>query len=364
MTDSTGGSLSAAYEAIKAKDLAKARDVLSEYLVDHPNDADAWWLYSYAVVDVEQGRKALETVLRLDPAYPGARDLLIELENTLPAPAALVTAPLGSKPITQVSEAPKLTATIQPEDDKSELAGLTSDDGRQSGGLRRVLIGVLAAVVVLAIVLVVFVLPNINPSQQATTVANTAVPQSETTVPSSVTEQPTTESSVSSTDVPTTEATTVEAASQEPLPTESSTSEAAATEVATESAAPTADAGVPTDVVNTSPDFQVIYDALAANAVVSDSAVVEPTSLGQTFTVSVCAASAELRTVVPTVLSQLAGVSTSLPSELQAVAAKFVECEGDGSVLRFVALNRSDAQAFAEGTLTEADLRTRLIALP
>ena len=43
---------------------------------EQPNDVDAWWLYSYAVTDVDQARKALETVLRLDPAYTGARDLL------------------------------------------------------------------------------------------------------------------------------------------------------------------------------------------------------------------------------------------------------------------------------------------------
>ncbi|MBP6297721.1 MAG: hypothetical protein KA401_00115 [Anaerolineae bacterium] len=367
MTDSTGGSLNAAYEAIKAKDLAKARDLLSAYLVDQPNDVDAWWLYSYAVTDVEQGRKALETVLRLDPAYPGARDLLTELENSVPSPATSPIAQAGIKSISRVSETAKLTATIQPDDDRAEF-GFPDESKQETGRFSRMLLAVLAAIVVIGILLVVFVLPNLN-NPQSTPVANATVAASETTEFGVATVPPTTGASVASTveptiagqvtDAPTTESTTVEASTSE-----AATVDATSAEMATPEAVATTDPAVPTDTSVTAAGLEPVYEALSAFEVVPDSTVVESTEMGQTASVSICAVTSQLRTVVPAALTSLARVSTQLPAELQAVGAKFVECTGDNSVLRYVALTMADAQGFANGTLTETDLRARLVPLP
>src|SRR5690606_11573431 len=159
MTDQTGGSLNAAYEAIKAKDLSRARDLLSTYLVEQPNDVDAWWLYSYAVTDVDQARKALETVLRLDPAYPGARDLLNELEGaspsapTMPADAAPLRAP-ESAALRPLSERPPgaapLTTTITPDDDEIADFGIKANAAEDSSSNRTIL-AIVAAIVILLI---------------------------------------------------------------------------------------------------------------------------------------------------------------------------------------------------------------------
>lgn len=85
MSDATNQALSEAYELIEADRLAEAEAILKPILADDPDNADAWWLYSYAVTDVETARMALNTVLRLDDTYPGASELLHILEEKYPA---------------------------------------------------------------------------------------------------------------------------------------------------------------------------------------------------------------------------------------------------------------------------------------
>jgi hypothetical protein len=52
-----------------------------------------------------------------------------------------------------------------------------------------------------------------------------------------------------------------------------------------------------------------------------------------------------------------------VPSDTQAIGAKFVNCT-DNAVLRYVALNIADAQAYAAGSVTDAELRSRFVPLP
>lgn len=369
MTDTAGGSLNAAYEAIKAKDLAKARDVLSAYLLDNPNDADAWWLYSYAVADPEDGRKALQTVLRLDPAYPGARDLLDELENASPAaPAAVPAPPPGIKPVSssaKAAAAAPLTTTVNPEDDLDPEFGFADEDKPRSGGISRVLIAAIAAIAVLAIVFAVLILPNLNrdesgspttdPNQTAVAAGATDVPTEEAAV---ATDEPTQDADASATDVPTEEAATEDASSAAPT---ADASAAEPTEEASTDPVPTDD---PTgDTTNPEESFQPVYDALSTFTLVPDSVTSESTDLGQTVSVEVCAVSAELRTVIPGVLTALAAISPQLPADAEAVGARIVNCTTN-EPLRFVAISIEDAQAYASGSITDADLRQRFTPLP
>jgi cytoskeletal protein RodZ len=370
MTDQPGGSLNAAYEAIKAKDLSKARDLLSAYLIDHPNDVDAWWLYSYAVTDVEQARKALETVLRLDPAYPGARDLLNELEAAAPgapAPASTQEAP-GIRPLAGRTPEIPLTTTVGPDDSPDESAefGFPDEPAREPGGVSRVLIGTLAAIIVFLIVAALLVLPNLNRQQTVGDSPTVGVP-TESAVPDTSTEAPTDAATEEVTDTVATESPADDATATDESATDEPVTDTAPTdEPATQAASPIPEASAePTTETVASDPMQPIYDALMDGYdYIPGTAGIETTELGETVTVSICAppAQSELRALIPSAMTQLARASESMPAEAQAVAARFVNCT-DNAELRRVALNMADAQAFAAGALTDDELRTRLIAL-
>lgn len=351
MTDQTGGSLNAAYEAIKAKDLSKARDLLSAYLVEQPNDVDAWWLYSYAVTDVAQARKALETVLRLDPAYPGARDLLNELEGASPsapvpsadaaplrAPEAATLRPLSERP----SGAAPLTTTITPDDEELSDFGIRASAAEGSAS-NRTMLAIVAAIVLLLILAAVFILPNLNPSGPAIADATNTAAATDTSLGFGVTEAVTAETTGSA-DV--TDAAPEETAVSEEQPTLEATSEANIEPTSASLADP----------------LQSVYDALGTFEVVPDSAAVETTELGETLTASVCSATSELRSTIPAALTALALSSAQAPSDAQAVGAKFVDCT-DNTVLRYVAISMEDARAYAAGTIDDATLRSRFVPL-
>lgn len=82
MSSSTINSLlSQIYTLIEADQHAEAVDLLRPLLAEYPNNPDAWWLYAHAVTDIDDAHAALQTVLSLDPQYPGARDLQEQLEE-------------------------------------------------------------------------------------------------------------------------------------------------------------------------------------------------------------------------------------------------------------------------------------------
>lgn len=346
MTDQTGGSLNAAYEAIKAKDLSKARDLLSTYLVEQPNDVDAWWLYSYAVTEIDQAKKALETVLRLDPAYPGARDLLNELEETMPATGAH-TAPIGAKEVTalrplseRAAGVPPLTTTINPDDDELADFGLKASS-TESESSNRTLLAAIAAIVVLLILAAVFILPNLTSGPVVADVTNTAA-ATDTSLGFAITEEVTAQI----TDTVAIESTAEGTSAVEVDPTLEITAEAV----------------VEPTMETVGDPMQVFYDALGAFEVVPDSALTESTQLGQTLAVSVCASASELRSSIPVVLAALAQSSDQAPDSAQAIGARFVNCV-DNTTLRYVAIGIEDARAFAAGTIDEATLRSKFVPL-
>ena len=72
--------LKQAYDLIEAGNPDGAKALLRPILEIEKDNADVWWLYSHAVTDAETARLALNNVLRVDPNYPEARDLLSQLE--------------------------------------------------------------------------------------------------------------------------------------------------------------------------------------------------------------------------------------------------------------------------------------------
>jgi len=339
MSDATSGPLRDAYEAIRANQLPKAREILRAYLIDKPNDPDAWWLYSYAVDNVDDARKALESVLRLDSAYPEANELLSQLNQSIRS-SGIPSQPTGLRALgsSASSSHQKSTATF----DEDDLDDFDDEEDEEESGFsrRRVLIALGAfTLIVLLVVLVFFLLPRPTSAPEATNVAQVTPQASET---SFVLEVPSVEPSLALA----TE--TVSVATELPVATEDSS---LITPDAPEVSA-TPDASI-------SSGFDSFYSALAAYTVVPDSIGVESTTLGQTLTSEICLQNqGELRSAIPNAIAALASVSPEAPAEAQFIGAKFVNC-ADNSLMRYVAVSIEDAQTFASGDLTDSQLRAR-----
>ena len=68
-SDETQAALSRAHELVESGQLDEARAIVEPILAADQNNADAWWIYAHAVTDSDQGRNALENVLRIDPNF-------------------------------------------------------------------------------------------------------------------------------------------------------------------------------------------------------------------------------------------------------------------------------------------------------
>ena len=75
-SDETKSALSRAFELVESGDYEEARAILDPILDADKNNADAWWIYAHAATDPDEGREALENVLRINPTYPGAAELI------------------------------------------------------------------------------------------------------------------------------------------------------------------------------------------------------------------------------------------------------------------------------------------------
>ncbi len=79
--------LERAFKLIKKDKTDEALSILRPILAEEPENAHAWWLLAYAETDPVEVRRALLTMLRLDPNYsnaPKARDMLVKLNQEYP----------------------------------------------------------------------------------------------------------------------------------------------------------------------------------------------------------------------------------------------------------------------------------------
>lgn len=75
MSDSTNTILQDAFDLIEQGKLEQAQTALVPLLETENDNPALWWIYAHAVQDSEIGIQALDRVIQLDPAYPGAREL-------------------------------------------------------------------------------------------------------------------------------------------------------------------------------------------------------------------------------------------------------------------------------------------------
>jgi len=342
MSDATTGPLRDAYEAIRANQLPKAREILRAYMVNQPDDADAWWLYTYAVDNTDDARKALENVLRLDSTYPGANDLFNQLNQSvrsLNAPQS----PLNLRKLDDLAAVP-MTQGQKPEIafddvDFGDIDDLDEDDEDESGfSRRRVLLALGGFALVILLVVLVFLSPRQTSAPEATNVAQTT--------------------SIGVTANPSLDAATVATSTIDSGLNVSPEPSLSIDLTVTSDLAQATDIPVSTQSPIVGADLGSFSSALDSFDIVPDSVGVEQTTLGQTLSGSVCLQNqGELRTAIPAAISALASASPQAPADVQFIGAKFVNC-ADNSLMRYVVVSIEDARAFASGSLSASELRS------
>lgn len=325
MTDSSP--LTRAYELIESNRPDDARALLQALLTRDEDNVDAWWLYAHAVSDVENARRALQNVRRLDPAYPGLAELSSALERVQHASAETVSKPAIKSLGRAVPPPPSLpdespfdveefdawghddyaVGDLQEEPEESPLPG----SARRSG--RTLLIAVVTLVIIIAGVALVVLNRSRAPLGAPTPTAGAQVAAATTAAPTvtAITEM-----------TPTIEA----------LPSHTPT------------------VGVQSSPI--SPDLSSFASALDGFVVPADGVVVSETALGETVVVTVCAE----RSALTAVMGTIARTGATFADRFDAIAARIGDCNQDSS-MRTIGMAIADAAAYADGLLSEQDFQ-------
>ena len=356
MSKSVDQILDRVFNLIEDGEHEQARDLIEPLIDTEGNNPTVWWLYAHAVEDKNTGQEALENVLRLNPNYPGAEELLSEL-----------------KPQRQpLQKLPKPTADDYDSDwDAIEKeASLTEVGGADSGGRFP---GWLVALLLAGVILIAFLLLNPfggNDAADANAIPSntpvtdeTPVPIIPTTVADSSTEntpidEPT---EVEATDIPPTEMSTETEEATDIPPTNEPTETDESTEEPTEvEATSTPEEVEPSPTNTTEPteipdvtDIEAIATALGEFAVQGDNVNLRDTTLGQTLVVEVCSSGGY---ALIDVMGSLANQNEHFASDVEAIGIDLIDCEQDGRS-RLVATPLSAALDYADGDVDARDFQ-------
>ncbi len=329
-SDETQLALSRAYDLVEAGKYDEARAILEPILASDKNNADAWWIYAHAVTNPDDGREALENVLRINPKYPDAADLLAQARSLAPEQPNIT--PLA--PATMPEVPPSL-----PEEDFPEVATSARATSEQAaaparrGGLP--FIPILAVVVIIVLVLLVVLSqggitpPVIPTTTQVVAVATVTEASVQAIVSPEVTEV------IKTTEVPT------------KAPTSTLVSAATEASIAEITAAASGT------------DYSDIQSALSQFSLATNGIAEVQTSLGNTLQVTVCTTPGRaMRTLLPQVMDALAKQSVSLSSSVQAIGVDMINCD-ENTPLLTVATDLASAQDYAQGKLTDSDFSAK-----
>lgn len=378
MSDATNQVLEQAHALIESDRLDEAEALLKPVLAEDPDNVDAWWVYVHAVKDVETARMALNTVLKLQPAYPGAQDLLNTLEEQFPSstvvPAEVVTG--GVKRIAPPTTLPDLpedddidapfdldSGVISPLDDdvvvedKFAQAERKLQAAQAAAAQRRrisplwLAVGAMIAVVLIALFLVLrggqvnqatptatlvgqIVFPTISPAADST--AQVAVDLTEDLSTPIVIE----------TEV-VTEEVTLEGITAEPDATSDVSGNVPV------ASTPAADI-----------EIEAVETALSGFETVAGSTGKQVTLLGSTLLTDVCSApdTITLRDTLYSSMNAMASASTSASDETQALGVRLVNC-ATGEVLRVIAAPLESAVSFTSGSIDEVAFQAQWVAV-
>ncbi len=370
MSQNTEIALKQAFSLIEAGNLEDAKAILRPILESDKDNADVWWLYSHAVTDPETARLALNNVLRIEPDYPDARDLLNQLEvqqtseqfDDFPdadkEPAFIPAMPSsipGIKPLPARGESSGSKGSDASTDD---LPDEVFDDEEGEAFYRRPLFYVPLITILLLIALAIVIIKPfaVNSPSPQTTDFPTQSPV-ETIQSSALEITPTTEELNAEVATSTLEETNTVIATPtvEQL---SAGATATADELSTEASS------VPTAVDNTTAavagDFSAIVADFSEFTLPTENAIsVSSTNLGQTLGMSICtSAGKEMRGLLPKAMEALAKSSANYTSQAQAISVKMLDCTSNSTLL-WIGSSIDDAVAFANATISDKDYQAK-----
>jgi len=387
MSQNTEVALKQAFSLIEAGDLEDAKAILRPILESDKDNADIWWLYSHAVTDPETARLALNNVLRIEPDYPDARDLLNQLEaqqkneqfDDFPdadkEPAFIPAMPSsipGIKPLPP-RDLPGATVSDTITDDFPDDVVGEEEEAFYRRPLFYVPLITILLLVALAIVIIKPFAVN-SPSPQTTeiatqipveTVQSSALNITATTEGSSVGVATSTLQEVSTEAVtPTSEGLNSGAATSTPADVSAGTATSTSGEltIGNTTSAPTGIDSTATDVaaIAGSDGFATITTDFSGITLTAENPIsIDSTNLGQTLRVSVCtSAGKEMRELLPRAMETLAKSSVNYASQVQAISVQMVDCTSNSTLL-WIGSSIDDATAFANATLSDKDYQAK-----
>lgn len=379
MSASRTEALQKAFELLESNQDAAALELLEPLLRQYPDDADAWWIYSHAVTSPVEARRALGNVLRIDPNYPEAAELMrqLEIENPDVVPAApdLPEVPEVNAASVVDEEPEFLSETPSARPVVPSAAAYPEPTPQRS----RFPWWIAAVVAIVALVIVVLLLTR--PSEDGTQVASatdapTAAPTTEVIAETTPEEQvvlpvdPTNEPEAVVTDAVVPEEPTVQAevVATDTAPVVEPTADAPVAPTLELIVEPTTEQVVETDatlavVVEPLPTvttlsaenpLEAVQSTLAGAGLADFTVAGAQTSAGNAYQVTVCSAEGvELRNVLLTSMVALASATPVIPADVTAISTRIVSCTDSSQVLRVIVASRADAEAFIRGELTQ-----------
>lgn len=347
MSNSVDATLQDAFELIEQGQLEEARTLLEPLLKTESDNPAVWWIYAHAVDDPDEGHKALDRVIQLDPTYPGASDLKTQIT---------------------MSHAPA-TGDV---DDWDDLDFEPDTEFAESANQRRSPIRflVIAALVIVGVIALFAILSSLFGTSEPTP---TAVAEVETEIPTTNaqiidTVEPTdevssTEENATATDIPAVEETDEDDVTLTDTPTE-----IPATEI--DEATPTLEPtdNPPTDTVEPTAESS-FASSIAANLgeyeVAETDIEVRSTLLGETLVVNVCATPGpESSLILNGVMDVLVDSNSSLTDDIEAIAVSLIDCANDDGQSRTIGVDRTVMQQLADEEIELKDFQRAWQPLP
>lgn len=318
MSDSTNAILQDAFDLIEQGKLEQAQTALVPLLETENDNPALWWIYAHAVQDSEIGIQALDRVIQLDPAYPGARELK---ERAALAQSTAMNAAAMSAEAASSDSADEESVDIADWEDLQPEAERASQNPRF--GRRFVLVIAAFLLIVLGGLLVWS--GELDVTGLTALIAPTAEPQM-SAVPAP------TEADSSPTTMP------ADALAAAPTETEAALSPTAAPETG----------AFITLVAAAISDFEI--DETASGFRI--------TELGDALVLHVCAVPGpEFQARLGGVMNAVVSLDANIPENAEAIAVSLVNCDDADAAARIIGVERSAIQAYASEEIEARDFQ-------
>ena len=301
MSDSTDAILQNAFDLIEQGQLEQAQTALVPLLETENDNPALWWIYAHAVQDSEIGIQALDRVIQLDPAYPGAREL--RERAALAQSAALDAAAIQAE-----------TASAQPADEEpgdiADWEDLQPEVERASQNTRfgRRFVLVIAAFLLIVIGGLLVWSGELDITGLTALIAPAAEPQ-------------------------------IRAVS---APTE----------------ADSAPATVPAAASETVAFIALVADAISDFEIDETASGLRITELGDALVLHVCAVPGpEFQARLGGVMKAVVSLDANIPEDAEAIAVSLVNCDDADAAARVIGVERSAIQAYANEEIEARDFQ-------